>query len=258
MSRASEKSQVVAFRGIYLRAMEHHNINSDFRALIKSGHKIIWPIRLVSLSENEELVLEVTEDQLIEELVENKKKDFEQFYHPYKSGGYNGIIIFVVLEDRKTKERNPFSIPLNIARSFLKEINKSDDYCEDIIRFYKHYLDEVIISKVSEEKQLTELFQLIGENKGILQESVIRKQQNDKFEIYNIEGNSPIERKKLRFMLFNNLFDQRPKTDGIDSELLVVFLTKNKRMGYIFHDAENIEKVEKIFSNIIEKKSSLP
>lgn len=234
--------------------MEHHNIKTDFKDLIKSGHKIIWPIRLLSLSKSEELVLEVTEDQLIEELVENKKKDFEQFYHPYKSSAYRGIIIFVVLEEPKSKVRTPFAIPLSIASSFLKEIDKLDDYCEGIIGFYKHYLDEVIISKINEEKQLTELFQLVAENTGLLQESVKRKLQNDKFEIYNLEGNYPIDRKKIRFKLFNNLFDQRPKTSDVFVELLVVFFTKNKRLGYIFHHAENIKKVEKLFSDIVEKR----
>ena len=229
-----------------------------FEELINDGYHLLWPLRLLSIEDKFEYVLEISETKAINQLNPTEHESFKEFYKDYTKRGYKGSLLFAPIEKNGERIITCITPDSNSAIFLYKLIGEKDDYCEKIIKFIKHDLDEVIVSTLSEEEQIADITNYLSEEKTGLIRGIAYRQKNinGSTELFqDICGDKiPIEYWKVRYRLFNDLFDKKSNCSNIDKLLLVIYQKGKTLTGYIFSQNDKIDKVEQICKNVYEKK----
>lgn len=224
------------------------------KEFLEEGFKIKFPIRIISLGE-EELVVQKYSHGLIEEVDESEKENFRQYYSKYLENGYVGILYAVVLE--KNGEKILVFLDKELGRDLARELGEEENFGEEIVRFYKHYLDEVIVCKGSESEQFNKLSELVKEKRSAIYQEVVKRrlEETGEVKLFYVDDERPVNKKKIRFKLYNKLFNKKKNsnTKSAPEELLVVVVHKGERLGFIFKESDYIKKVEQMYFDVNRK-----
>ena len=238
--------------------VEHHFVGDSFEELIRSGFQLLWPLRIVHIENMHEYVFEVYKTKVANQLNPTEQNNFRNIYNRSLKGKREGSFLFIPIEKNKNKIITCVFPNSDSAKFLYKLIGEKNNYCDEIVQFVKRDLDKVVISKLSEKEQLSEIINAISQKKtGLIRELVLRqKDSKNKIKLfqYFYGEKIPVEYWKIRYKLFENLFTQKDGNIACDKILLVVCQKGKTLHGYLFAQEEYIEKAEKVCRNIHEKK----